>query len=127
MGGSQISLRQRPAFVALQAHYKTIATRHLRDLFREDPSRGQRMAVEALGLYFDYSKHRVSDETLGLLFDLAQACGLHDRIQAMFSGEKINLTENRAVLHVALARRATRSSWLMGKTSLPKFTPCWIE
>jgi len=95
-------LRQRPAWAALDAHHTDIAGRHLRDLFAEDPGRGDRMNAEAAGLYLDYSKHRVTDETLRLLVQLAEESGLRERIDAMFRGEHINVSENRAVLHVAL-------------------------
>src|SRR5262245_14466292 len=95
-------LTERPAWKALQAHNQQIRATSLRDLFAQDPTRGERLAVEAEGLYFDYSKHRVTDETLRLLLQLAEESGLRARIEAMFRGEKINVTENRAVLHVAL-------------------------
>ncbi len=101
-------LSERPAWKALQAHYNQIHDRHLRTLFAEDPKRGERLAVEAAGLYFDYSKHRVTDETVRLLLALADEAGLRGRIDAMFRGDKINLTEKRAVLHVAL--RAPRGA-----------------
>src|SRR5258707_7036904 len=92
----------RPAWKALQAHYEKIRDVHLRTLFADDPTRGERLTAEACGLYLDYSKHRVTDETLKLLFALAEEAGLHERIQAMCRGDKINVTENRAVLHMAL-------------------------
>src|SRR5262249_9718872 len=95
----------------LTAHYKTVSKVHLRQLFADDPKRGQRMAVEAAGLYLDYSKNRVTDETLRLLFRLAEESGLRARIDAMFSGEKINITEKRAVLHTAL--RAPRNASIL--------------
>ena len=95
-------LTSRPAWAALTAHYDEMRSTHLRDLFAADAQRGERYAVEAEGIYLDYSKNRVTDETLGLLLQLAEESGLADRIAAMFSGEKINITENRAVLHVAL-------------------------
>src|SRR5438034_4245377 len=95
------SLRQRPAFRALAGHYDEIAPIHLRELFAADPERGARLTAEAPGLYLDYSKNRVTDETLRLLLDLAAETGVADRSDAMFAGERINLTENRAVLHVA--------------------------
>src|SRR5260370_6395776 len=91
-----------PAWKALAAHYKTISKLHLRQLFADDPDRGQCMAIEAVGLYLDYSKNRVTDETLNLLLQLAEESCLRERIDAMFSGEKINITEKRAVLQVAL-------------------------
>jgi glucose-6-phosphate isomerase len=99
---SSTSLRQRPAFQALQRHYDEIKNRHLRELFRDDPGRGERMAVDAVGLYLDYSKHRATDETLRLLVQLARESDVEGRRDAMFRGERINTTENRAVLHVAL-------------------------
>jgi glucose-6-phosphate isomerase len=90
------------AWTALRTHHEKIREIHLRSLFSDDPSRGDRLALEAAGLYLDYSKNRVTDETLRLLIDLAQAADLRRRIDAMFAGEKINVTERRAVLHVAL-------------------------
>jgi glucose-6-phosphate isomerase len=95
-------LVERPAWQALAAHHKKIGTLHMRELFASDPNRGERLAVEACGLYLDYSKNRVTDETLALLVRLANDCGLRARTEAMFSGAKINVTEDRAVLHVAL-------------------------
>ena len=96
------SLTDRPAWQALEAEYQRVSTLHLRDLFAEDPQRGERMVVEALGIYFDYSKNRITEETLSLLLQLAQEAGLQARIDAMFRGDKINVTEKRAVLHIAL-------------------------
>src|SRR5215467_10053723 len=93
---------ERPAWKALVAHHQKIRDLHLRKLFADDPKRGERMATEAVGLFFDYSKNRVTDETLKLLVQLADESGLRGRIDAMFRGEKINITENRAVLHIAL-------------------------
>jgi len=95
-------LRERAEWKALEEHFQQFKDAHLRDLFADDPGRGERLAVEAAGLYLDYSKHRVTDETIRLLVRLAEECGLRARIDAMFSGEKINVTEGRAVLHVAL-------------------------
>jgi len=95
-------LTQRPAWKALEAHYQNIRDIHLRTLFSQDPQRGERLTAQAVGLYFDYSKNRVTDETIQLLLNLAEECGLRARIEAMFRGEKINVTEQRAVLHVAL-------------------------
>jgi glucose-6-phosphate isomerase len=95
-------LRERPAWAALAAHHEAIKGRHLRELFAEDPARGERMAAEGAGLYLDYSKNRITDETLGLLSALAEQSGLGARIEAMFRGERINVSEDRAVLHVAL-------------------------
>ena len=96
------ALTETPAWKALESHYQDVRRMHLRDLFAADPGRGERMTAEAAGLYFDYSKNRITDETLELLLQLAHECGLRERIDAMFRGEKINITENRAVLHVAL-------------------------
>jgi len=101
-------LTKRPAWKALTAHYKKVRELHLRDLFRDDPKRSERMTAEGAGLFLDYSKNRVTDETLQLLLQLAEESGLRSRIDAMFRGEKINPTENRAVLHVAL--RAPRGA-----------------
>ena len=95
-------LMERSAWKALKIHYQEIRKSHLRRLFADDPGRGERMTVEAAGLYLDYSKNRITDETLGLLLNLAEESGLQERIEAMFRGEKINLTEKRAVLHIAL-------------------------
>jgi len=99
---SHIFLTDTPAWEALQNHYDKVRNLHLRQLFADDFSRGERMAVEAVGLYFDFSKNRITDETLRLLVDLANQQHLRDRIYAMFNGEHINVTENRAVLHIAL-------------------------
>ena len=96
------SLRERPAWKALETHQREIAGSHLRDLFASDPGRAERFAVEAAGLYLDYSKNRITDETLRLLLQLADESGLRERIDAMFRGEHINVSEDRAVLHVAL-------------------------
>ncbi len=95
-------LTERPAWKALEAHYQKVRKLHLRKLFGDDPGRGERMSAEAVGLYLDYSKNRITDETLRLLVQLAEESGLRARIDAMFRGEKLNLTEKRAVLHVAL-------------------------
>lgn len=99
---SQTKLTERPAWQALQNHYEQIKGLHLRQLFGDDPNRGARFAIESLGIYFDYSKHRITDETVRLLIQLAEESGLGERIESMFTGEKINITENRAVLHPAL-------------------------
>ena len=108
---SGTQLTARPAWLALVAHYDAIRDVHLRELFAADPERGTRMTAEGASLYLDYSKHRATPETLALLTNLARECGLAERTRAMFSGEKINVTENRAVLHVAL--RAARGSTIM--------------
>jgi glucose-6-phosphate isomerase len=112
-------LTERPAYQALLSHYEQLKSLHLRELFRTDPARGQRMAVEALGFYLDYSKNRLTEETLKLLIELAEQSGVRERTQAMFSGEKINVTENRSVLHVAL--RAPRDATIVvdGRNVVP--------
>src|SRR5258708_3230001 len=97
-----------PAWQALAEHFEHIKDVHLRQLFADDPRRGERLSAEAVGLYLDYSKHRITDETLRLLVRLAAARGLRARIDAMYSGEKINLSEGRAVLPTAL--RAPRAA-----------------
>lgn len=102
MPTSTVSLTERPAWRALVAHYQKIKDVHLRELFAADPKRGERLVVEDVGLYFDYSKNRIEEETIRLLVGLAEECGLRARTEAMFRGEKINVTEKRAVLHVAL-------------------------
>src|SRR5262250_77702 len=108
------------AWKALTAHYKAVSKLHLRQLFADDPKRGQRLAVEAVGLYLDYSKNRVTDETLKLLVQLAAESGLRARIDAMFRGEKINITEKRAVLHVALRAPKSESIFVDGKDVVPE-------
>jgi glucose-6-phosphate isomerase len=104
-------LRRRASWKALEEHHAELAGTHLRDLFAADPDRGRRLTAEAAGLYLDYSKHRVTAETLALLVRLAEDCGLRERIDAMFRGEHLNVTEDRAVLHVAL--RLPRSAGLV--------------
>ena len=102
-------LRRRPAWALLEKHYQKLKAVHLRQLFADDRERGESLAIEAAGLYLDYSKNRITDETLRLLLQLARESGLRERIDAMFRGDKINVSENRAVLHVAL--RAPRGSY----------------
>jgi glucose-6-phosphate isomerase len=111
---------KRQSWKALESHHQEVSKRHLRQLFAEDPQRGERMALEAVGLYFDYSKNRITDETLKLLFRLAEESGLPSRIEAMFSGEKINRTENRAVLHTALRAPRDASIGVDGENVVPK-------
>ena len=115
-----VPLTERPAWKALEAHYKHIADLDLRTLFVQDPKRGERMTAEAVGLYLDYSKNLVTDETLKLLVRLAEESGLRERIDAMFRGEKINITENRAVLHVALRAPKGTSILVDGENVVPK-------
>jgi len=102
-------LRETQAWKALERHYAEIAPRHLRDLFAEDPGRAERMTARGAGLLLDHSKHRATEDTIGLLIDLAEDRGLPARIEAMFNGERINTTENRPVLHVALRAPANES------------------
>jgi glucose-6-phosphate isomerase len=114
------SLTKRRSWKALQAHYTKVNELHLRKLFADDPKRGERMTVEAVGLYLDYSKNRITDETLKLLVQLAEESGLRERIDAMFRGEKINVTENRAVLHVALRTPRGSSIAVDGENVVPE-------
>ena len=109
-----------PAWQALEAHYSRIREQHLRKLFADDATRGERMTAEAVGIYFDYSKHRITDETLKLLLQLAEESGLRARIDAMFRGEKINVTEKRAVLHVALRAPRGQSIVVDGEDVVPQ-------
>src|SRR5262245_41996689 len=113
-------LHLRPAWASLKKHHQKIRRVHLRQLFAKDRLRGDRLVVEAAGIYFDYSKNRVTDETMGLLLELARESGLRDRIDAMFRGDKINTSEKRAVLHVAL--RAPRGASILhdGKNVVPE-------
>jgi glucose-6-phosphate isomerase len=113
-------LTQRPAWKALAAHHKRIQNLHLRKLFADDPQRGKQMAVEAAGLYLDYSKNRITGQTLKLLVQLAKESDLSGRIAAMFSSQKINITENRAVLHVALRAPKGATIVLDGKNVVPE-------
>jgi glucose-6-phosphate isomerase len=102
-------LRQRPAWTALEAHHVEVEHVHLRDLFARDETRGERLTAEGAGIYLDYSKNRITDETLALLLQLADESGLAERTEAMFRGDRINTTENRSVLHVALRMPRNRS------------------
>src|ERR1700687_1823840 len=114
------TLRQRPAWKALAEHCATVRDLHLRQLFADDPRRGERLAVEAAGIYLDYSKNRVTEETVALLLRLAEESGLRERIDAMFRGEKINATEGRAVLHVALRAPRGQSIVVDGVDVVPE-------
>ena len=120
MASSRFTLAQRPAWQALQAHYQKVKDVHLRQLFADDPERGERFAIEQVGLYLDYSKNRINEETIRLLVTLAEDCNLRACIDAMFRGEKINLTENRAVLHVALRTPRGYSILVDGQNVMPK-------
>jgi glucose-6-phosphate isomerase len=113
-------LTKRKAWKALQTHLKQVRELHLRNLFADDSKRGERMTAEAVGLFLDYSKNRVTDETVKLLIELAEESGLRSRIDAMFRGEKINTTENRAVLHVALRAPKEASIIVDGEDVVPQ-------
>ena len=113
-------LTARPAWRSLQAHHEKVRDIHLRSLFDLDPKRGERLTAEAVGLYLDYSKNRITDETLDLLMQLAEESGLRARIDAMFGGEKINVTENRAVLHVALRAPRGTTALVDGENVVPE-------
>src|SRR4029453_14228802 len=113
---SRVPLHERREWRALEEHYQQIRHLHLRDLFATDPKRGERLTAEAVGLYLDYSKHRITDDTLDLLVRLAASSGLRDRIDAMFRGDKVNGTEDRAVLHVGL-RAPRHAALVLGPSS----------
>ena len=110
---------QLPAWKALLDHFGSLEGVHLRKLFSDDPGRAQRLSLDAMGIYFDYSKHRITDETLSLLVKLAEEAGLKDHIEAMFTGAKINLTEDRAVLHTALRAPKTAKVMMDGEDVIP--------
>ena len=120
MPTNQTPLTQHPAWKALEKHYHKVRDVHLRTLFAQDPGRGERFATEAVGIYLDYSKNRVTGETIQLLLELAASSGLRERIDAMFRGEKINVTENRAVLHVALRAPRDESIVVDGENVVPQ-------
>jgi glucose-6-phosphate isomerase len=113
------SLTARPAWKALQAHFEKVKGLHLRQMFSSEPERGERMTAEASGIYLDYSKNRITGETVGLLLQLAAECGLRTRIDAMFRGDRINITENRPVLHVALRAPREASILVDGQNVVP--------
>ena len=113
-------LAKRKAWNALKVHYRKIGERHLRDLFEDDPERAEKFTVEAVGISFDYSKNRITEKTLRLLLELAAESGLRERIDAMFRGDKINITENRAVLHVALRAPKDATIVVDGKNVVPE-------
>jgi glucose-6-phosphate isomerase len=120
MSSNLTPLTQRPTWRALEAHFQKIRGQHLRRLFADDPNRGERFALEAVGIYLDYSKNRIIDETIRLLLELAKSSGLRERIDAMFKGEKINVTEKRAVLHVALRAPRDQSIIVDGENIVPQ-------
>jgi glucose-6-phosphate isomerase len=113
-------LTKRKAWSALRAHHKTVQSVHLRKLFADNPKRAEEFSLEALGIYFDYSKNRITDKTVTLLLQLARESGLREHIDAMFGGEKINITENRAVLHVALRAPKEQPILVDGKNVVPE-------
>ncbi len=113
-------LTERPAWKALEDHYATLRNLHLRQLFADDPRRGERLTAEAAGIYLDYSKQHITDETIQLLVRLAEECDLHERIGAMFRGERINVTEKRAVLHIALRAPETERVVVDGVDVVPE-------
>jgi glucose-6-phosphate isomerase len=112
-------LKQRPAWKSLAAHHKKISKLHLRELFAADKKRGEKLTAEAIGLFLDYSKNRITDETLKLLLQLAKESNLRGRMDAMFRGDKINITENRAVLHTALRAPKNAKIFVDGKNVVP--------
>ena len=114
------SLKTKPAYNALEQHFQKVNKFHLRDLFTENPSRGEQFTLESQGIYLDYSKNRITDETLRLLIDLANECNLRGRIDAMFTGEKINMTEQRAVLHVPLRTPKEKSIVVDSENVVPQ-------
>ena len=117
---SIIPVTERPIWTALERHCQEIRKLHLRDLFADDPKRGERLTAEAVGIYLDYSKNRITNETVELLGQLAEESGVRERIDAMFRGEKINVTENRAVLHVALRAPRGASIVVDGQNVVPQ-------
>lgn len=117
--GQVQSLTSTAAWRALEEHYRRIQPLHLRALFSDDPERGRRLTVDEAGIYLDYSKNRLTDETIRLLVALAEECALRERIEAMFRGERINTTENRAVLHVALRAPAGETILVDGRNVVP--------
>ena len=119
MATNRTPLTQLASWKALEEHYRKVQPLHLRNLFKEDPRRAERFSLEALGIYLDYSKNRVTDDTIRLLLDLAESSDLRRRIDAMFNGEKINITEQRAVLHVALRAPKDTSIVVDGENVVP--------
>src|SRR6201984_413789 len=114
------TITELPIWKALSAHSQKVGRLHLREFFAQDPKRGERLKAEAAGLYLDYSKNRITDETLNLLLQLAEQSGLRARIDAMFRGEKINTSEKRAVLHVALRSEKGQSILVDGEDVVPE-------
>ena len=114
------TLMEHPAWKKLEKHYRKISNVHLRSLFADDPKRGERLVTEDIGIYLDYSKNRITDETIRLLVNLAEECGLRERIEAMFQGQKINATEKRAVLHIALRAPKSEKIFVDGVDVVPE-------
>src|SRR5262245_46856675 len=112
---NQAKLTRGQSWKALAKHYESMRNVHLRTLFADDPKRGERFTLDAAGLFLDYSKNRITDETITLLCQLARECALASRIEAMFGGDKINVTEDRAVFHVALRTPRSKSLVIDGK------------
>src|SRR5262249_39564719 len=112
--------KKKDAWKKLDAHFRAIQDLHLRQLFADDPQRGERLTLDAVGLHFDYSKNRITEETIKLLIELADECRLKERIDAMFRGDKINVTEKRAVLHIALRAPRTASIVVDSENVVPK-------
>ena len=117
---SSCDLTERPQWKALVAHHENMRDMTLRQLFAEDEHRGEHLNAEAAGIYLDYSKNRVTDETVRLLIELAEACGLRERTEAMFRGERINATEQRAVLHTALRTPKSKKIIVEGIDVVPE-------
>jgi glucose-6-phosphate isomerase len=115
-----LPLKRRAAWKKLQAHFKDIGPRHMRELFAKDPDRGEQLTLEAAGIYLDYSKNRITRATLPLLVELAEQSCLRERIDAMFAGEPINVSEQRSVLHVALRAPGNASIWVGGRNVVPE-------
>jgi glucose-6-phosphate isomerase len=120
MSTSLAPLTRRPEWATIKEHYQKIQPLHLRELFAADPRRGERLTAEAVGIYLDYSKQRITDGTLDMLVQLAELSGLHDHIEAMFRGDRINLTEDRAVLHIALRAPRGQSIMVDGEDVVPQ-------
>ena len=120
MTAATLPLKRRAAWKKLQAHFKAIGSRHLRELFTDEPQRGEKLTLEAAGIYLDYSKNRVTRTTLELLVELAEESGLRQRIDAMFAGEPINISEQRSVLHVALRAPPGTSIRVGGRNVVPE-------
>ncbi len=120
MTTESLPVTKRKAWKALLDHKKIIGRQHLRELFSDDPGRGEHLTAEAVGLFLDYSKNRINGQTLRLLIQLAKECGLKNRIDSMFNGEKINVTENRAVLHIALRTPKGTKIMVDGKNVIPR-------